>query len=1307
MIKNAAYRILSSMVALAVALSALPASGEDIDIYSANTSITPDAPNVLIILDNTANWSQSFAGSTKFAAEKTALAQVVNALTTQFNLGVMMYTETGNPNTNTDGGYVRFQIQPMTNPDGSPTTARSCLLQMVGATPATTCSGFGTTYYTNLDILNDKSNGGKAGTTMGEAYDYFKGANAYAGNNKVKADPKAFLSQTIAGPQYKSPVSAGTCQKNFIIVISNGPFQDNSSDTSTAMSQLGTAGGDTTILNPPDSSSNNNAGDEWTRFLNKAEDVNAVTYTLEVGPSTTGQGPYNTRLLQSMGSQGKGGYYSAIDAATLLAALTRIFNDIQAVNSVFASASLPLSADNSGAYANQVYMGVFRPDGGGRPRWLGNLKQYKFAVNDVGNLFLVDSADQPAAGSSGFAQPDAISFWTKKDVNAPPDAPTTATPAGTGGFWYFDAKGSGGPYDSPDGEWVEKGGAAQQLRLAYLGYSGVKGINDSTAPRKVYTCTGGCLTGTNVALSGTPFDINNNDITDAALGTANATVTSITSASSITNASLVAGTGVAISQVTDLGSKVIEVTTSAVHGYTTGDKVTIQGTGASTYDATTPWSITVTSTTKFTFTVSGGSTPNLNPAPAAAKAYKNSTVATVTTASAHGFVAGQKITVAGAAPSGFNTVTTVLTAPTTTQFTYTLPSALGGAATTVGTSTSNTATVMATAHGLTTGQSVTIAGASPSGYNGVFGATVIDANTFTYVYNVAAPLAASTGTITASVGGGRTTLINWVRGLDTQDENVDGRVTDVRASIHGDILHTRPIVLNYDPSGNAVYVFYGGNDGIFRAVKGGQAGTDGTEQWAFVAQEFFGKFKRQYDNSPAVLYPSTPSGIVPTPTRRDYFFDGPVGSYVERDSAGAISKAILYIAGRRGGRFIYALDVTIPATPKFLWKKSCPNPTGSAGCDAGFGGLGQTWSTPQVVRVHANTNPVLIFGGGYDPAEDSEDPTLPASDTLGTSVYAVDAFTGDVKWAAGTNLGSAPSGATFLTVSGMTFSVAADLLTIDRTQDGYFDRSYAADVGGNVWRLDIDGNAFTDWRVWKIASVASRSATTSARKFLFAPDVVFGKTYDAIVIGSGDREQPLATDSSYSVQNRVYMFKDPNIGTTGADLNLTNTGSSTGTDVFNATNTSTVPTDALGWYIDLAAGEKVINGPLVPPGGALIFGTNQPCASGKLNTQGFCDTSGTSTRLSCTGNLGVARRYSINYQTAAGDGYTDSQGASVRSQLAPGGGFLPSPVAGVVSINGTPYMFVTDNPLNPGGVIPTSVTVPQKRYRTYWKEELE
>jgi len=1299
-------RFARATVALGMAFAACSAHADDIDIYSNAPSGNQDAPNVLIYMDNTANWSQSFASSTKFAAEKIALAQVINALTAQFNLGVMMASETGSPNSNTDGGYVRFAIQPMSNPDGSATNARNCLLTMIGATPATPCTGSGITYYTNLDENADKSNGGKAGKTMGEAYYYFKGTNAYAGNNKVKADPKAFKSGTIAGPDYKSPVAAGTCAKNFIIVLSNGPFQDNASDTSTSMSQLGTAGGDQTIISPPDRSSDNNAGDEWTRFLNKADDVNAVTYTLEVGPSTTGQGPYNTALLQSMGRQGKGGYYSAIDAATLLAALTRIFNDIQAVNSVFASASLPLSADSSGAYANQVYMGVFRPDGHGQPRWVGNLKQYQFAVDANKNLFLVDSLGVAAAGASGFAQPDAVSFWTSKDTSKAPDAPTTATPPGTGGFWFFDAKGSGGAYDWQDGEWVEKGGAAQQLRNTYLGYSTIKGINDATAPRNVYTCTGTCPTTANVSLSGTPFNASNIDITDAALGTASATVTSIASASPRTVTSISAGTPASI--IT--GDSNTGIVTVSSHPFAVGDTVYINGNTSSKVNG---GPFTITAATLTTFTVSGMSG---NQTGTGGTATKPGTVATVT-ATGHGFQPNQKITIgpSSGTPAAFFGIKTVGTVVDANTFTYTLSSAQAGGPTTGSlTATSNTATAVAASHGLTTGQAVTIAGATPSGYNGVFGATVVDANTFTYVYNVAAPLSAASGSITASVGGGRTTLINWVRGVDTQDENGDGRTTDVRASIHGDVLHSRPVVINY-ASGTTpnVYVFYGGNDGVFRAIKGGQAATDGVEQWAFIPQEFFGKLKRQYDNSPAVLYPSTPTGIVPTPQRRDYFWDGPVGSYVQRNASNVVTAAYLYIGGRRGGRFVYALDVTVPSNPKLLWKKSCPNPTGSTGCDSGFAGLGQTWSTPQVIRVKANSttdasdtnplhtdHPVVIFGGGYDPAEDTESP-LPTADTMGTAVYAIDGITGNLLWAGGKNLGSAPSGAHFQTVAGMDFSVPADLLVLDRTQDGFHDRAYVADIGGTIWRIDTDGATFADWTVNKIATLADRSATAGARKFLFAPDVVFGKTYDAVVIGSGDREHPLAGNVAYGVQNRVYMIKDPNIGTTGAALDVESD------DLFDATGSSDVPTDATGWFIDLAPGEKVINGPLVPPGGSLVFGTNQPCASGKLDANGNCDTSGTSTTLSCTGNLGIARRYSVNYQTGAGQGYTNSQGQSVRSEGVAGGGFLPSPVAGVVNVNGVPYMFVTDNPLSPGGVIPTSVSVPQKRFRTYWKQELE
>jgi type IV pilus assembly protein PilY1 len=1282
------------VVALACALGFGSAHAEDIDIYSQNTNIIQGAPNVLIVMDNTANWSQSFAGSTKFAAELTALAQVVTALKGPFNLGLMMFTETGSPNSNTDGGYVRFAIQGMSDATGSATTARECLLKMIGG--GTTCTSTNANY-TLLDIINDKSNGGKAGTTMGEAYDYFAGLNAYAGNNKVKADPLAFVNGTIAGPQYKAP-TADACEKNYIIVLNNGPFSDNSSDTSTATSQLSSATGDTTVINPPDNgTSKNNVADEWTRFLNKVSTVKAITYTLEVGPDTNTQGVYNTALLQSMGRQGKGGYYSAIDAETLLAALTRIFNDIQAVNSVFASSSLPLSSDNSGAFVNQVYMGVFRPDAGGKPRWTGNLKQYQFKVDSNRNLYLADAKGIASAGSSGFAQPDAESFWTSKDVTKAPDAPmavsTGSTNGSTGGLWYYDSKGSGGAYDLPDGEWVEKGGAAQQLRLAYLGYGNRGGVGTANAStlnskpaRQVYTCTGVCLTTAGTVLKTSAvaqFDATNPNITDAALGTgASATVSAITSATPISVTSLSAGVIASISSIAKV-SKVVTVTTLTAHGLAAGDSVTISGTSKFNGSFTIS---SVPTTTTFKYSDNGGDVTET-----AGTVTKTSTVATAASA-AHGFLVGQRITIAGATPTAFNGVFLV-TGVTTNAFTYTLTTAIAATATGTLTATSNTATATAAGHSFSTGDSVTIAGASPAGYNGVWVVTKVDANTFTYSYTTAAPLSAATGTITAATGGGHDTLLAWIRGIDTQNENgfkVNGADTDVRASIHGDVLHSRPVVLNYSASttSNNVYLFYGGNDGVFRAIKGGQAATDGAEQWAFIPQEFFATLRRLYNNSPDVKYSSTPTTLVPPATPRNYFFDGPVGSYVERNSSGTVTKAYLYISVRRGGRFIYALDVTDPTSPKFLWRKSS--------ADTGFAELGQTWSQPYVAKIKANANPVLIFGAGYDAAaEDSEPPA--AVDTMGRAIYVLDAITGTPVWAVGKDTTKLPAGAQANT--SMDFAFAADVLVMDRSLDGFADRIYANDVGGNVWRIDIGDASTANWTVFKLATLALRDSTKPGanRKFLFGPDAVFGQTFDAVVVGSGDREHPLSTHQAQNVANRFYMIKDTNTGPVGGALGIvdhceTAMGTSCASaNFFDATSGGTVPADATGWAVTLATGEKVVNGPLVTASN-VIFGTNQP------------DTGNTS----CTPNLGIARRYDVNFLTGLGAGaFKDGNGNIVRSEEAVGGGFLPSPVSGVVEIDGQKYVFTTDNPLNPGGVIPITINVPQKRFRVYWKEQLE
>ena len=92
-----------------------------------------------------------------------------------------------------------------------------------------------------------------------------------------------------------------------------------------------------------------------------------------------------------------------------------IFSEIQAVNSVFASVSLPVSVNTEGTYLNQIYIGMFRPDRDAFPRWAGNLKQYKLGIGN-GRLQTQD-ADAVSAinNSTGFITECARSFWTPTD----------------------------------------------------------------------------------------------------------------------------------------------------------------------------------------------------------------------------------------------------------------------------------------------------------------------------------------------------------------------------------------------------------------------------------------------------------------------------------------------------------------------------------------------------------------------------------------------------------------------------------------------------------------------------------------------------------------------------------------------------------------------------------------------------------------------------------------------------------------------------------------------------------------------------
>lgn len=535
----------------------------------------------------------------------------------------------------------------------------------------------------------------------------------------------------------------------------------------------------------------------------------------------------------------------------------------------------------------------------------------------------------------------------------------------------------------------------------------------------------------------------------------------------------------------------------------------------------------------------------------------------------------------------------------------------------------------------------------------------------------------------------RNALINWVRGADNTTP-AERNSTGVRPSLHGDVVHSRPAVINFNRTGTDtdIVVFYGANDGLLRAVRGGKTATDGgTELWAFAAPEFFDQFKRLRDNTPAI---NVPSHSAPDSRNKPYSVDGNISIYTEdTDGDGRIEasngeKAYLYVTMRRGGRFMYAFDVSVPETPKFLWKRGCFS--AAASCSSGYGELGQTWSEAKVAKLNISgvATPVLIMGGGYDAAADDAVPATAAS--MGRGILVINALTGVVIWQAGPDPRDASHN---VTVSGMTHAIPADIAVIDRNRDGYADRVYAVDTGANIWRVDIADQDPDEWQVHHFASLGGTGA--DARKFLYVPDVVYGEDdrgpYDAVLLGSGDREHPFDT----SVDNHFFMLKDRSVGNDGSGQSTI-----TITDMYNATDNLVQSSNATlkaqareqmlaarGWYFNLADGEKSV-GNAVTAGGSVFFATNQPEPVD---------------RTRCTSNLGIARIYVVNFEDGTPVTDLDGSAGDDRSSVAVGGGFPPPPTSVITDIGETVCF-------GPFCKQPPEVDLDARR-REYWYKEID
>src|SRR5690606_28762230 len=115
-------------------------------------------------------------------------------------------------------------------------------------------------------------------------------------------------------------------------------------------------------------------------------------------------------------------------------------------------------------------------------------------------------------------------------------------------------------------------------------------------------------------------------------------------------------------------------------------------------------------------------------------------------------------------------------------------------------------------------------------------------------------------------------------------ENGNSILNETRPSVHGDVVHSRPAALNYGTDASPeVIVFYGGNDGVLRAINGNRTSSigafpAGSEIWSFMPPEFYGRIKRLYDNTVTISYPGHTSGE-PAPRAKDYGMDGAVTAY--------------------------------------------------------------------------------------------------------------------------------------------------------------------------------------------------------------------------------------------------------------------------------------------------------------------------------------------------------------------------------------------------------------------------------------------
>jgi type IV pilus assembly protein PilY1 len=405
----------------------------------------------------------------------------------------------------------------------------------------------------------------------------------------------------------------------------------------------------------------------------------------------------------------------------------------------------------------------------------------------------------------------------------------------------------------------------------------------------------------------------------------------------------------------------------------------------------------------------------------------------------------------------------------------------------------------------------------------------------------------------------------------------------------GAVLHSRPTVMR---AGTKNYIFVGANDGFLHCFEDEEGDTYDnltddvlTEKWAFVPWELMPKLR-----------------TLQVCAAHQYFVDGMSSLYT------AGNYKYLTFGLRRGGYTYTTLKVGQCGTngntyidPAFAWqipRNILTTPL-----------LGESWGEPHFCKLKNGSfgANAIILPGGYDSGNQDTETPFATGDTSGMAVYAVDAGSGSLlsSLLKFTN--------TTTNMSTMIWSIV-DLMCFDSDGDGYTDKIYAGDMGGQLFAMRGYANG-AQWTGRKLLQSGGINPEEQGLKFFCAPDAAMQgfqykdganierySVWDYVYAGTGDREHPNLTTK----ENRFYAVRNKDDGVVVTETNpkfRDVTYYSTGyADPHGIGYLKS--SDCQGWFIRLGyefgehrrIGEKVVSSPLVF-GGIVYFTTFMPGTS--------------------------------------------------------------------------------------------------------------